>query len=58
MTEREVAVVKVQQDTKKGVFRVAVPLREVARVLGLQRGQRLRVIVDRGRSRIIYEVIE
>ena len=57
MAEQEVAVVRDQQDKQKGLFRVAVPLRDAARVLRLRKGQQMRVIIDEARRRIIYEPI-
>ena len=46
------------QRDARGVFRVGIPRREVAELLGLRKGQRVRVLVDAERRRFIYEVID
>ena len=42
----------------RGLFRVGIPKREVAELLGLRKGQRVRVLLDAERRRFIYEVID
>ena len=57
MAEKDVRFVSVQQDSG-GIFKVAIPLREVAQVLKLRKHQRLKVILDQEKCRIIYELID
>lgn len=47
----------IQRDVR-GVFRVGIPKREAAELLGLRKGQRVRVLVDAERHRFIYEIID
>lgn len=58
MAEKQVAIIKVQQDKQKGIFRLAVPLQEVAHVLSLRKSQGVRVILDEELRRIIYEPLD
>lgn len=55
MVEREIAFVKVQP-RKSGSFMVTIPS-EIAKEMGIKNNERLKVLVDHERKRIIYELV-
>lgn len=54
MTEREIDFVKVQP-RKGGSFMVTIPI-IVARMLGIKGHERLKVLIDLERKRIVYQL--
>jgi len=57
MAEVEVDFTYVQQRGGDGSFHVLIPKKEVAEVLGLQKGDRVKVFVDEERRRWTYEMV-
>ena len=61
-SEKEVAIVKVRTKAKKGEpalsYVVTIPKNEVADELGLTGGERVKVLFDAKRRRIIYELMK
>jgi len=59
MAEKEIAYVTVQPK-KKGVspgYQLTIPKKEVAEPLGISGGEKMKVLFDAKRRRIVYELV-
>ena len=54
--EREVRILKVLRKPKKRGYLVTIP-KEVAEALGIEGGEMVKVLLDRERQRIIYQLL-
>lgn len=55
MSQEEVAIVKVQR-RPTGSFMVTIPI-EVIRAFDIKEGDKVKVLIERERRRVIYEIV-